>query len=1014
MNKLKKNIAILLSLMFLCNIASGLTIYFGTTFYGNHIQLTFAENGYYVNYLYVGDDYFIIDDIILNVSGIGSTFPINVSMHDSGNILFANSTVLRFNATYTGNVWFNFTGNNTNATYTVYDVTNDDYILSNQNSDIYGKINFNISFSGTSDIKISLDGYYYGTSDKSIFLYPNAIGFQNQANAFGDSPNWKCVDESPHDSDTTYIYWSSTGSSSNDLYNLENSTNIGTINNITYHIIIKSTTSTSGRFWDKFRTYNTIYGNVGQSYDTTHLSYTEFTYTYNNNFYTGNPWTWDEINNLEIGVILQPATVGNSVRVTSMFLEVNYTSLPTGIDIETLDAEGVEERNATFVGTLNEDGGHYQLPYYFEYGGSTSYGNTTSTDFIVEDEIVKINVSSLAEGSIYHYRIVTQDIYANYYYGLDKSFKTKPDSPVNLTVNVSEDGLSGYLQWNKGAGAYKSIIIRNTSTYPATVNDGDEIYNGTLSFYTDYPLEYGVNQYYRVWSWANGIYSDGYSSASILNLLAPAPPYNGNSEYHAGTDTINFTWNRGNGSDREIVLYKNGSWPTTVTDGNIVQNSTNLYYNTSVVDNRYYSIWSYNNTLKIYSPTGLNIEWGKLIIYAFMQSNPYWELENYTIQIVNTDSLETFYSTNNNNPVKIDVLDIPYSTNAENCIITVNDIGYFPSDRIQPLLANRIYNFSFYLAFDDDSETTPDESKLPTLPEQNESTAYLYVLIVEDQYSVRLESVEISAFFYNNESGNWDLKGEAETDGNGQSEMYLIAHVKHRFILQLDGYVTETAFWTPTDELFTHTFKLTQAEPIEDTDFLFKNLSYTLSPTVSYHTSNITINLTVNDLDCLIEYYRMVIYYENLTNNSGRVLVYYSNVTANSCGGTITYDTNTSTAQYHTYIYIKKTGFSEFSTYKMYQINVRFAPSYEVGDLFGNVLFWIIAIVVTILGTGFAFRLIGGNSIVVSCIIFGVFVAINPSGDIAGINAIWVLILMAIVTLIMFLLGKAGGNYETG
>ena len=93
----------------------------------------------------------------------------------------------------------------------------------------------------------------------------------------------------------------------------------------------------------------------------------------------------------------------------------------------------------------------------------------------------------------------------------------------------------------------------------------------------------------------------------------------------------------------------------------------------------------------------------------------------------------------------------------------------------------------------------------------------------------------------------------------------------------------------------------------------------------------------------------------------------------------------------------------------MYYIHVEHPTPYEIGDLIPDLLFWIVAVVVTLLATAFAVKLAGSGGMIVSLIVFGIFVAINPNGTIAGVSAWWILILMGIVTAILFLLGK-GGN----
>ena len=58
---MKKTFIIIIFLLFISNTVGGLgTVYYNTTFYGDHLELTFASNGYDMSYLEVGSNYFNI------------------------------------------------------------------------------------------------------------------------------------------------------------------------------------------------------------------------------------------------------------------------------------------------------------------------------------------------------------------------------------------------------------------------------------------------------------------------------------------------------------------------------------------------------------------------------------------------------------------------------------------------------------------------------------------------------------------------------------------------------------------------------------------------------------------------------------------------------------------------------------------------------------------------------------------------------------------------------------------
>jgi len=81
--------------------------------------------------------------------------------------------------------------------------------------------------------------------------------------------------------------------------------------------------------------------------------------------------------------------------------------------------------SATLSGTVNPYG--LSTTYYFQWGPTTSFGNTTPTQSAgsgTSDLAVSANLTGLAPNTTYHYRLVAVNS-AGTNYGVDTTFKTK-------------------------------------------------------------------------------------------------------------------------------------------------------------------------------------------------------------------------------------------------------------------------------------------------------------------------------------------------------------------------------------------------------------------------------------------------------------------------------------------------------------------------------------------------------------------------------------------------------------
>ena len=94
------------------------------------------------------------------------------------------------------------------------------------------------------------------------------------------------------------------------------------------------------------------------------------------------------------------------------------------LDVDTLDATGVDQNNATLHGVLNPDG--MSTTYHFEYGLTTDYRQSSpelDPGSGSSDVPVQATVSNLQPGKLYHFRLVATNELGSTF-SPDRMFKT--------------------------------------------------------------------------------------------------------------------------------------------------------------------------------------------------------------------------------------------------------------------------------------------------------------------------------------------------------------------------------------------------------------------------------------------------------------------------------------------------------------------------------------------------------------------------------------------------------------
>ncbi len=183
---------------------------------------------------------------------------------------------------------------------------------------------------------------------ETAILRPVFSGNYTESEPIGDVSNYLCVDDDIADEDDTYVRTEGdvTELDSYDLADFEDG--YGPINSVTVYVRSKGTKKKNTHAAETLiRTYDTDYFG-----DTTLLpkSYTELSTIYMTNPFTGNAWTWDEIQALEAGVRHYDQGKGD-VMTTQVYVEVSHGVIPLEGEVPAGGLSAVTP-NADYAGDL--------------------------------------------------------------------------------------------------------------------------------------------------------------------------------------------------------------------------------------------------------------------------------------------------------------------------------------------------------------------------------------------------------------------------------------------------------------------------------------------------------------------------------------------------------------------------------------------------------------------------------------------------------------------------------------
>ena len=489
------------------------------------------------------------------------------------------------------------------------------------------------------------------------------------------------------------------------------------------------------------------------------------------------------------------------------------------------------------------------IGYVILYPGTVFYGDKCVFTFSNTDGI---NVSYIEVGDNY---IMLGNI----------NLSVSSNSVID--INISYVNSNGTVAKNNQVLGFNATYTSGSVSFSFTGNNTLAIYN----LFIDNSL---INTYEASsFSWSYNSWST-HSFSINLEGYRPDPPYNGNSVYDPNSNSVNLSWSRGNGSDREIVVMKQNSYPVTPSDGTIYQNSTKLFYNFTINQSGYFTIWSFNSSTGYYSSTGLNIPWGALTINVFNASKTWEKVDPFGLIIQNSDGSQIYRDTTVSPPINLDLNSIPIGSNT---VFIINSSGYKTQTFYRDTLVNTFMNYTFLLP--PVETTTPGEGDTdPNTGEPTNQTAsqlYLITLLNEVDQPIMDGLIEFS--LYNNATDTYDMVGSFLTDGAGQGTIWLVPNKLYMVTCSVPGsdrYQSNVSYWTPSNLVLTKTFKLRYAEeeiqpPQLPQEYVMFNGTRT----------NTTLTLYYNDLLMMTLNTTVYVYEINVT--TGDETLFYMNHTEN-------------------------------------------------------------------------------------------------------------------------------------
>jgi len=483
-----------------------------------------------------------------------------------------------------------------------------------------------------------------------------------------------------------------------------------------------------------------------------------------------------------------------------------------------------------------------------------------------------------------------------------------PEDPTVCVANYSLFLKKINLTWTKGTGANRTVVVMKHSGIPSNPSDGTIIYNGTGEYYI-YSFNIGESYYfksysYTTWSGLSVFSQNGtlFSTSTQGGLVVNC--YDENTENNL---TFNIIISNKNGSetytDTNCVnpLIINESVCPQGKDINIVVNSTGYHQRSYIIDIYSGIIYILNTYLIPKSPPG----GGDCNLLSYYDSSVITDKNNDLI-IVLTKLLDSMISVEiYNNTLYgsyggwLFLSSSYYSFNTTHVVINCSVF-----DKNTSMV--RVNYFYLYC------------------PGDVESALY-YLRVVETittDYSSYDKAVE-EAFFeikrHSQNTGHYITIYTLYTDANGYVNVYLNPDIPYKIYISKNGYNSTVSDYIPpppnqygqTTEKWFRIVKTPTEPPVHPWETLWTNITWSIEPTVYYHTTGFIIYYNISSIDNKIEWFDAYLYVYNSTNFTW-ILLDGDNKTI-SGGGSISFVVPNVTGKYSLVARFKKVNYSVYT-----------------------------------------------------------------------------------------------------
>jgi len=458
---------------------------------------------------------------------------------------------------------------------------------------------------------------------QQLILRPNADASPNQWTPSTGSDNYEMVNEETANDGTDYVYSSTTGHE--DWYSLPTTIFEGIIESVTITVRARKEGSDSGVL---LRTKTRVDSETSESGSIT-LSETWTTYQ---NTFTKNPdgddWTFNDINDLDIGIKAQYVEV--PINVTQIYATVNYRTVNAVIErSESSDPwnQGVGDEIYNGTGLYFRDEG---------LDPSTTYYYQLWTYVDGEYSSIYLQANNITSGN--NIPVISNEDPIDTDTDVDKMYSQVSAQINDLDGDIMDWTIQGEYITNAG-----DTGVGNTTIYADLITPLP--YDAVITWYVNITDGY---------DWSNETFS-----FTVRSEYAPAHPDDFEAEAYGRTQ-INLSWTKVTHGEYVIIERSSSSDPWSIGEGLQRYNNTGTYYEDIDLEDGatyYYQIWSYNVTDNVYSTTNAtawnvtdgnyapNLESAKL--HAEIYTSIYNTYLNVSVSDSDDDILDvTFYWSN--------------------------------------------------------------------------------------------------------------------------------------------------------------------------------------------------------------------------------------------------------------------------------------------------------------------------------------------------------------------------------